>query len=209
MMARASPLRGIFQRVIVANVAANPVILLRGITRADALTLLPTWTYAVIATCIAVMMAILASYHASRVCVGFWIVIVIGVRLNLWVCQKDKSHSYASDWLARLCFWECAETRMALLSLSAEQKDHARAMLHARIPFPQSWRAVFAAQWGGRYAQPRAIMIDPASTSSAPIATPPVSFSPRNSAPKATATSTLSRSMGATRAASPNCKARK
>lgn len=56
--------------------------------------------------------------------------------------------SYASDWLARLCFWECAEVRMANLPLSAEQKERAREKLHERIPFPKAWKAAFAARFG-------------------------------------------------------------
>jgi hypothetical protein len=56
--------------------------------------------------------------------------------------------SYASDWLARLCFWECAETRMAKLPLSAVQKERARVKLHERIPFPKAWKAAFTARFG-------------------------------------------------------------
>jgi hypothetical protein len=56
--------------------------------------------------------------------------------------------SYASDWLARLCFWECAETRMAMLPLSAEQKERAREKLHERIHCPKEWRAAFTAKFG-------------------------------------------------------------
>jgi hypothetical protein len=59
--------------------------------------------------------------------------------------------SYASDWLARLCFWECAETRMGRLPLSAEQKERAREKLHERIPFPKAWKAAFAARFGAAY----------------------------------------------------------
>lgn len=59
--------------------------------------------------------------------------------------------SYVSDWFTRLCFWECAETRMARLPLSREQKELAREKLHERIPFPKAWKTAFVARFGGPF----------------------------------------------------------
>jgi hypothetical protein len=55
--------------------------------------------------------------------------------------------SYVSNWLTQLCFWECAEIRLARLSLSPENKERVREMLLERVPQPKRGEASILARF--------------------------------------------------------------
>lgn len=55
--------------------------------------------------------------------------------------------SHVSSWLTRLCFWECAEIRLARLSLSPEDKERVREMLLERVPRPKRGEAAIRARF--------------------------------------------------------------
>ena len=55
--------------------------------------------------------------------------------------------SHVSNWLTQLCFWECAEIRLARLSLSPENNERVRRMLLERVPQPKRGEASIRARF--------------------------------------------------------------